>query len=159
MAGPQPMGTSLGACAVADFLSWLTFLFPALDALPRGADGHPVREERVPDRHQGVWEQHQLLFKMISTRASVAFTEPSQRHTLLYRHVPSLCSMTPGSASGAGGFQVTAKPPTIPGIIVSVNRVQSLKSAICEPFISALVGVLLNIVLLFFQNMCMWRKV
>lgn len=68
-----------------------------------------------------------LLFKMISTRAASGLYRAITETHAFYRHVPSLCSITPGSASGLR-FPDDSKPPTIPGIIVSVNRVQSLKN-------------------------------
>lgn len=67
-----------------------------------------------------------LLFKMISTRAASGLYRAITETHAFYRHVPP-CSMTPVSASGLR-FPGDSKPPTVPGIIVSVNHVQSLRN-------------------------------
>lgn len=126
-------------------------LTPFQDRLPRGADGHPVREERVPNRHQGVWEQHRALVQDDQHQGSQWALPSHHRDARILQARTPLCSMTPVSASGLR-FPGDSKPPTVPGIIVSVNCVEFKKSAICEPFVSALAGVLLSIILLSFRT-------
>ena len=103
------------------------FSSPFQDCLPRGADGHPVREERVPDRHQGVWEQHRALVQDDQHQGSQWALPGHHRDTRVLQACTPLCSMTPVSASGLR-FPGDSKPPTVPGIIVSVNHVQSLRN-------------------------------
>lgn len=132
------------------------FSSPFQDCLPRGADGHPVREERVPDRHQGVWEQHRALVQDDQHQGSQWALPGHHRDTRVLQactpllHDPRVCLRVEVSrwqqASYSSWDHCVSEPCT-----------EFKKLAICEPFISALAGVLLNVVLLFLQHVCMWR--